>query len=246
VVCDTECLKSPVPIRNIIRISSHNIHEVVATIHYSSVAYNSKDNHASTREIEMKIPDTINTNSSNTVTHENSVNDKCANNDYKLTHKANEGLKKSMEFKLPDKMQNDVAITELKTAQHIMGNEFMKPRPSVQDSLTSHYINRFPESMQVAQKKEYWDKKWMKQSDGHNKHKVKRNYIYNYNKYQQCYTSNINHWPTNRRQTPVCKTEKVNVWKQAFPSPTICNKNAVTECRMCGSDLAGSQKTANE
>jgi hypothetical protein len=100
--------------------------------------------------------------------------------------------------------------------------------------------------MQVTQKKEYLNKKWMKQSDWQDEQQVKINYIYEYNKYQQCFTSSMNHWSTGRRLTSMYKTEKVNTWNQAFPSPITCNENDVAECRMYGSDLARSQKRANK
>jgi hypothetical protein len=245
VVCGTEYLKSQVPIRNDVRIQNQNVHQVVATKYYTNSGHKRKDNYVRRREIETKIPEIFNTNIYTLVTYENSLNDECVNNDCKWIDPENERFKKSMEYKIPDKMQNDVAITELKTTQD-MRNYFMKHRPNVQDLLISNSINRSPDCMQVTREKEYLDKKWMKQSEWQDKQQVQRNDIYDYNKYQQCFTYNMNHWSTNRRLTPVYKTAEVNTRKQAFASPITCNKNAVVECRMYGSDLARRQKRTNK
>lgn len=241
VVCGTEYFMSQVPIRNDVRIPNEILHQVVATKYYTDVAHKRKDNYVRRREIETKVPAIINTNIYTLDTYENSVNDERVNNNCKRTDQENERLKKSMEYKVPDKMQNDVVITELKTIQDIVRNYLMKHRPNVQDLLTSDSINRFPECMQLTQKKEHLDKKWMKQSDWQDK-QVKINDRYDYNKYPQCFTGNRNQWSTNRRLTPVYKTEKVNTWRQAFPSSIICNKNAVAD----RSDLVRSQKTVNK
>jgi hypothetical protein len=242
VVCGTEYLISPRPIRNDAGISNQNRHQVVATKYYNDAAFNRKDKYVRRREIETKIPEIITTNINSLVMYENSVNDECVNNDCKWIDPENESFKTSMEYK----MLNEVAITELKTVQDIMRNHFMKHSPNVQKFLTSDSINRFRECMQVIRKKDRWVKKWINQSDWQHKQQVNINDIYDYNKYQQCYASDMNHWSTKRRHSPVYKTETVGTWNQAFPSLITCNKNSVAKCRMYGSDLAGSMKRTNK
>jgi hypothetical protein len=241
----TEYLKPPIQTAKDIKILNRNFHQFLATNYYNSVAYMSEDNYVRRREIEMNIPKIIGKNINTIVTHENSVDDDCININCKLTDPEYDSFKGSME-KLTDKIQNDDTIIELKTITCIVRNDFMRQRSNSRDLLTSESINRFPECVEVTQEKEYWDEEWMKQNDWQDKQQVKINYTHDYSKYQQCYTAGMNQWSTNRRHTPVYRRKKVNTRHQAFPSPITCNKSAVVERKMYGSDLAGSQKTTNK
>jgi hypothetical protein len=243
---DTEYLKSPAQITNGIKILNRKLHQFFATNYYNNVAYSSKDNYVRRREIEMKIPEIISKNINTIVTHETSVNDDCVNNDCKLIEPEYDSFKGSME-RLPVKIQNDDAIIELKAIPYILRNYFMRHRSNIQDLLTSDSINRFPEYVEVMQKKEHRNKEWMKQNDWQDKQQVERYYTHDYSKYQQCDTTDTNQWSTNRRQTPVYRRGKVSTRNQAFPSLITYNKSAVAEPRMYGSEFrSGSQNIANK
>jgi hypothetical protein len=61
VVCDAERLNRPVLVRNNVRKSSENLHEIAVTSHRNNVAYKIKDHYPSTRETEEGIPETRDT-----------------------------------------------------------------------------------------------------------------------------------------------------------------------------------------
>jgi hypothetical protein len=237
-VCDTEYLESPARIKNYVRIFHQSLHQVICTNSCNTVAYGSKDNYVNIRETEMKIPDIISINFNTVVTSDIYVKGDYVNNDCKLIDPEYQSFTESME-ELRAKIQNGDAIMELKTSLYITRNDFMRYRSNIEDSPTSEPIFRFPECMQVTQKKEDWGEKWMKLNDWQDE-QVVRNYTHDYSKYQQCYTSDMNQWYENERQTIMRKRE-VNTRNRACPSPISCNKSAVAERR-----LYGRQKTTNK
>jgi hypothetical protein len=265
---DTHYSKRPVVVRNNIRTSFENLHKVAVTSYFKDDAYKIKDNYLSTRETEAEIPEISNANSTNLVTAESFMRSMYASDDYEVAHPTDYSVKNVINFKLSDTMQNGATVKESSAPKGYIRVDLMKHRPNVQNLLTFDYIDGFPASMRLTQKKEFWERKLIKQRDvtvqrdGQDADTVKRSVAYDSKKYPTFYKSYISHSSTSRRQTSVCKTGIVK-WKKAsdktvsmnetcseavpdrnqreLPSHDTCNKNVVVQWRIYGNGLVGTQ-----
>ncbi|KDR19908.1 hypothetical protein L798_05734 [Zootermopsis nevadensis] len=265
----TECLKRPLLVRNSTETSFKNLHEVSATACYRDDACKIKDNYLTKQETEAEIPEMSNANSTNLVTAKSSMGSIYAGDDYEIVHPADYSVKKGMEFKLSDKIQNCATVTESNATKCYIRVVLMKHRPNVQHLPTFDYIDGFPTPMRLTRKKVNWDKKLIKQKDVTvQRERFERSVALNSIKYPTFCKSDVSHWSTNRRRASVRKSGTANERKQAsdktvsrneshsevipfrnqwkFPSHDTCNENAVAQWRIYGNDLVGTQNVRNK